>query len=74
MLTGVATTAIAKTVWKTFKKEEPPTNPENPDTAWKDALLWTIATGVTAGITRMLIMRGANQGWRAATGELPPAL
>lgn len=74
MLIASATGIIARKAWTTFRNDAPPENPDNPETEWKDALIWSVATAVTAGITRMLIMRGANEGWKAVTGELPPPM
>jgi hypothetical protein len=61
-------------VWKTAKKSNPPTNPAARDTAWGEALAWTVATSIGVGIARLIATRGAAGAWEKATGSLPPGL
>jgi hypothetical protein len=39
---------------------------------WRDAILWTVATGVVVGLGQLLIRRGLESGWSRLTGEPPP--
>ena len=63
--------AIARSTWKALRNGPPPANPTSPETGLKDALLWTLATGITASVTRLIIMRGAEAGLRSITRKLP---
>jgi hypothetical protein len=71
---AVATRGALKSAWRTVRHEEPPENPADPATAWHEAILWTSALAVGAGLGRLFMKRLATSGWRRATGELPPGL
>lgn len=78
---GAATVAAALAarkalalVWKKARNDGPPPNPGSPGTAWGEALTWTLATAVGAGIAKLLAERGATAGWRKAVGSLPPGV
>ena len=60
--------------WRTFADEDPPLNPASLDTDWNEAIAWTLITGITAGLTRLVVRRGAAATWQAATGSRPPGL
>lgn len=60
--------------WRTVTDEDPPLNPSSLDTDWNEAIVWTVVTGVTAGLTRLVARRGAAATWRSVTGSLPPGL
>jgi hypothetical protein len=72
-LAGVAINKGLGRAWRLAKDEDPPEDPTSRDVEWRDAILWTIATGVVFGLGRLLARRGAAAGWEALTGEAPPA-
>lgn len=41
---------------------DPPRNPAHPDVRWKEAILWTVFSGVVAGLARLGTRR-----WLAST-------
>jgi Protein of unknown function (DUF4235) len=43
--------------WKQFTGNEPPTDPHDPDIALKEALAWSIVTGVGMEAARLLAAR-----------------
>lgn len=61
-------------VWARTKGGEPPRNPAAAGTTWNKALTWAIASGVAAGVARLLATRAAASAWRKGTGHLPPGL
>lgn len=73
-LIGVAAGAVVKkaisAVWSATRGNPP----EDGDlsTGLGDALGWAIATGVGAGIVKVLAERGAAKGWEKALGHAPP--
>ncbi|NIZ93435.1 DUF4235 domain-containing protein [Kineococcus rubinsiae] len=75
---GIFATAVAsrltKKVWVTITKSPPPDNPEDPDVAWREAVIWALASGAVIGLTRLLVERQAAAYYRKSTGELPPGL
>jgi hypothetical protein len=58
--------------WKLAREEDPPENPAAWDVDWRDAVAWTLATGVVVGLGRLFALRGAAAGWHRLTGEHPP--
>jgi hypothetical protein len=37
--------------------DDPPKNPANPQVAWKDAIVWTLASGALAGLAQLVARR-----------------
>ena len=76
--TAAATAMLArqgmKAGWHVLREDEPPENPISRDTSWGDALLWTVAMALGAGVTRLVVERLAAQAWRSRTGRTPPGL
>ena len=71
---GIAATKLLGTAWaKLIPDSDPPNNPADPETGTGDAVLWTALTGVGVGVATVLAQRGAAQGWKKATGRIPPA-
>jgi hypothetical protein len=71
-LAGIAVRKGLDRAWLLATDEEPPHDPTSADVAWRDAIIWTVATGVVIGLARLLARRGAAAGWEAMTGEDPP--
>lgn len=71
---AVATRKALDAGWRAWRKNDPPANPAAPGISWPEALAWAVATGVGAGVARMVAGRGAAAGWQRATGHLPPGL
>ena len=68
---GVAMRRTLFAGWKVVAREEPPINPADRATPWRQAILWTALTGAAVGVTRMLARRGAAAGWRRWVGPKP---
>jgi len=60
--------------WRTVADDDPPLNPASHDTDWNEALTWTVLTGVTAGVVRLVARRSAAATWRNVTGGNPPGM
>lgn len=71
-LGGMAVRKGLDQAWKLAKDEDPPLDPSSRDVDWKDAIAWTVATGVIMGLGRLLARRGAAAGWERLLGEAPP--
>ena len=75
VLAAKGSRSVMENVWKrTHHGQLPPRNPAAPGTTWGEALSWAVASGVAAGIARMLATRGAAKAWTKGTGHLPPGL
>ena len=77
-LTTLAAVIVTKKVvdssWRFVTGNEPPANPEDPDTTWQEAVAWSLASGVGVAVARLLATRQAATVWRRWTGELPPGI
>lgn len=75
-VTTMATVAVTKKAidsgWRFVTGNEPPGDPENPDTPWLEALVWVTASGVGVVVARRLATRTATRRWQKWTGDLPP--
>lgn len=60
--------------WEAVNKEVAPENPADPETSWKEALIWSVASGVAVGLARMFAQRGAAAGWHRLMGYNPTRL
>lgn len=79
ILSGVFAAKTARSVmefgWKrTHAGANPPRQPDAPGTQWSEALTWAIASGVAAGVARLLATKGVASAWKKGTGHLPPGL
>ena len=52
--------------WRAVRGDDPPTDPEHPDVAWKEALAWAAISGVTVALVGLAARRGAAAGWKLA--------
>lgn len=62
MLSAFLTRKLIEKVWVKVTKEAPPSDPADREITWKEALVWTVATGVLVGITNVLVSRGVTEG------------
>ena len=62
------------TGWTKAFGDEPPSNPEDPDTTWQEAIGWALLSGAVMGLARLLATRKAAAYWRRSTGHLPPGM
>lgn len=72
MLGGVVVRQGLDQAWKLATHEDPPLDPTSRDVAWRDAIIWTVATGVMVGLGRLIARRGAATAWERFMGEAPP--
>ncbi|MBY5162554.1 DUF4235 domain-containing protein [Salsipaludibacter albus] len=57
--------------WQRATGNEPPSNPADPETDWREAVLWGALTGAVIGLARMAASRQAARLAQKASGELP---
>ncbi|MEO6703913.1 MAG: DUF4235 domain-containing protein [Jatrophihabitantaceae bacterium] len=69
---GKLVTKATMKAWQTARPDDPPVNPKDVETNWRDALIWAGLTGVGAGIAQLLTTKGADTVWRAMTGQPAP--
>lgn len=71
---GVLVARALDAAWMTATGHKPPTRPENPDIAGKEALLWAAVSGMAIGVAKTYATRRAAQYWVKSTGEVPPGM
>lgn len=73
-IAGVAMRKGLKSGWKAIRGADPPENPASPDVDWREAVLWSVASGTAVGLARLFARRAAAAEWRRRFGTLPPGL
>jgi hypothetical protein len=74
LFAAAATRTAATAVWHATTNGEPPQDPGDRDTSWPAALIWAVALGVGAGVTRLVATRLASTAWELAADEPPPGV
>ena len=54
-----ATRSLLRRSWHAATGEDPPMNPSSSETAWSEAVVWTVAASVVAGLSRLAARRTA---------------
>ncbi len=71
VVAAIATRKILSSGWEAATGNEPPENPADPSTEWKEAVAWGLLTGATIGVARVLARRGTTQLAQRSQGSLP---
>jgi hypothetical protein len=71
-VSGLITQRVLELLWKRVRGDGPPPMPADRSARWADALSWAIATGVGAGVARLVAIRTAARMWQATIHEAPP--
>jgi len=73
-LAGVLADRGLRAAWRAGRGTGPPENPEDPDTGWKEAIVWAAVSGAVIGLARLVATRQAAAYYRRSSGELPEDL
>jgi hypothetical protein len=71
LFAGLAARRVLLIGWRSLRDSDPPANPASMRTTWAEAIAWSIVSGVTLGLARLIAQRGAAEAWRKATGAYP---
>ena len=74
LVAGIATTKALDATWRTATGRKPPTKPENPEIAGREALLWAAVSGMAMTVAKTYATRRAANYWVKSFGELPPGM
>jgi hypothetical protein len=74
LLAGLGAARALDATWRTATGRRPPTRPESPEIAGREALLWAGLSGMAIGVAKTYATRRAAQYWVKSTGELPPGM
>ncbi len=68
---GVAAKQVATQGWKLVMNDDPPANPEDPDTQMWEAVTWALASGAAIALARLVMTRKWTQYYVKSTGSIP---
>jgi hypothetical protein len=74
ILAGIAARKALVKTWRVTTGNNPPANPAQPGTQWREAIPYALASGAAMGLARMLATRKAAGYYRKSTGHLPPGM
>ena len=60
--------------WTSATGKAPPTNPEDPEVSWPEAVGWAVASGAVVGVARLLATRKAAAYYTKSAGHPPKGL
>lgn len=63
VLAAVVVRGGIKAAWKVTRDDDPPLNPLRQDSTWTDAVLFSVATGLTVGLARLGARAAADYAW-----------
>jgi hypothetical protein len=56
-LAARATRSLAGRGYHAITQNEPPRNPADPEVEWRDAIIWTVVSGIVGGLARLVARR-----------------
>ncbi|MDO5710818.1 MAG: DUF4235 domain-containing protein [Micrococcales bacterium] len=68
---GVVAKQVATGGWKLVMNDEPPANPEDPETEMWEAVAWALASGAVIALARLMMTRKWTQYYAKSTGGVP---
>ena len=68
---GIAAKKVATSGWKLVMNDDPPANPESPDTKMWEAVAWALASAAITALVRLVVTREWTQYYVKSTGHLP---
>lgn len=68
ILAGVVVRRGIRMAWEATGDEPPPLNPLREESSWSDALLFSVATGLTVGLARLGARAVAGLVWKEEKG------
>ncbi len=67
-----AAIAVRSLIGRAWPGGAPPKNPAARDVTWRAALTWAVASGIGAGVARLVAQRLATSGWEKLSGDAAP--
>lgn len=72
VLTAILIRKGLNAAWKKIYSTEPPENPGEKRTEMKEAILWTLASGITISLGKLLTNYALASQWKEVEGSKPP--
>ncbi len=71
---GIMAKKVTETTWKFVTGGDSPTNPEDPDIDWAEAIVFSLVSGAIYQLARMITNRESARLYTKQTGHLPKSL
>lgn len=71
MAAGIAAKQVATRGWKLVMNDDPPANPEDPETQMWEAVTWALASGAAIALARLVATRKWTAYVAKSTGQVP---
>lgn len=68
---GFAAKQVATQGWKLVMNDDPPANPEDPDTQMWEAVTWALGSAAAVALARLLMTRKWTQYYTSSVGHKP---
>ncbi len=70
---GLVARKVAEKLWVKTTGKTPPNEPESPDVHWAEAIGWSLLSGTTVAVARLLATRKAAGAWQRVNAQEPAA-
>ncbi|CAN5896033.1 hypothetical protein BH24ACT8_BH24ACT8_17930 [soil metagenome] len=71
---GIMAKKVTESTWKFVTGGDSPSNPEDPDIDWVEAIAFALVSGAIYQLARMLTNRESARMYQKSTGHLPKPL
>ncbi len=59
VVASIGARSVATAAWRATRNEDPPTDIDNPEISWRDAITWAALSGVAVALARVVATRMA---------------
>lgn len=66
---GVVARKVVEKLWVKATGKTPPKEPESPAVHWFEAIAWSVASGTTVAVARLLATRKAAGAWERVSAD-----
>ncbi len=71
---GIFAKKITEKIWTFVTGSSSPTNPEDPEINWGEAIAFALLSGAIVQLLKMLVNRESTQAFKKQTGRLPKSV
>ena len=71
VVAGIIARKVVEKLWVKTTGKTPPIEPQSPDVSWQEAVGWSVVSGTTVGVARLLATRKASGTWQRVSEEGP---
>jgi hypothetical protein len=70
---GIVAHKVAEKMWVKTTGKTPPSEPTSPDVHWAEAVGWSVLSGTTVAVAKLLAARKAAGTWHRVSAQEPAA-